>query len=88
MKMFKRNLAIVLALVFGLMVSVCGMSALAEQTYPLKIWLQNTNRSMQTYCIVDEDTDVNYIVVVSGGNYPSCAICERVNPDGSPYVSK
>lgn len=43
---------------------------------------------METYCLVDEDTGVNYIVV-SGELYQTgigTAITPRLNADGSLYV--
>ena len=65
-------------------------TANAEQTYPLKIWKHNDNGAMHTFCLVDDDTNVNYIVVSTerGNGEYSIAITPRLNADGSLYVSK
>lgn len=45
---------------------------------------------METYCLVDENTGVNY-VVVSGELYQKgigTAITPRLNVDGSLYISE
>ena len=62
----------------------------AEQTFPLKIWKQNENGKMETFCVVDEDTGVNYIVV-TGQLYSysvGTAITPRLNADGTLYVTE
>lgn len=79
-----------LFLVCGFILGACGQSVSASQEYPLKIWKHNSNGKMETYCLVDEDTGVNYIVV-SGelhGNGIGIAMTPRLNADGSLYVSK
>ena len=61
----------------------------AEQTWPLKIWMQNENGKYETLNLIDEDTGVNYIVV-SGELYSEgigLAIYPRYNADGSLYVT-
>lgn len=77
-------------LISGFILGACGTTTTAEQTWPLKIWFQNENGKMETYCLVDENTGVNYIVV-SGELYQKgigTAITPRLNTDGSLYVSK
>lgn len=79
-------ICLVCAFIFG---ACMPMSAIAEQTRPLKIWFHNENGRLQTFCVVDEETGVNYVVVatddVNGGDAP--AITPRLNADGSLYVS-
>lgn len=68
----------------------CATDVVAEQTYPLKIWLQNENGMCKTWNVIDEDTGVNYVVVTtnrSNADY-SIAITPRLNADGSLYISK
>lgn len=89
----KRIKSIVIALTFmisGFILGACANTVAAEQTHPLKIWFENENGKMETYCLVDENTGVNYIVV-SGELYQKgigTAITPRLNPDGSLYISK
>lgn len=47
----------------GFLLGACSTNTSAEQTDPLKIWKQNTNGNVSTFCLVDEDTGLNYIVV-------------------------
>lgn len=83
-------------LAIGLIIGLVGCStvnAVAEQKYPLKIWYQNRNGQMETWCLVDDDTGVNYIVVApnwssSGNAYDGVAITPRLNQDGSLFISK
>ena len=81
-------IGLVVLLLFCLF-SAVTISADAKQNRPLKIWFENKNGHMQTYCLVDENTGVNYIVVGTelGGGDLSCAITPRLNPDGSLYVT-
>lgn len=61
----------------------------AAQDRPLKIWFENENGQMQTFCLVDENTGVNYIVV-TGELYSDpvgVAITPRLNADGSLYIT-
>ena len=77
-------------LLSGLFLGACATTTYAEQERPLKIWFENQNGMMQTYCIVDESTGVNYIVV-SGELYGKgigTAITPRLNADGTLYVSE
>lgn len=77
-------------IISGFVLGACSGSATAKQNNPLKIWFENENGKMETYCLVDEKTGVNY-VVVSGEMYSTSvgvAITPRLNTDGSPYVSK
>ncbi len=70
--------------------SVTTSSAADKQDRPLKIWYENTNGAYHTYCVVDDSTGVNYIVVsteMGNGEY-SIAITPRLNADGSLYTSK
>lgn len=84
-------------LAIGLIIGLVGCSTvnvMAEQKYPLKIWYQNKNGQMETCCIVDDDTGVNYIVVApnissnNGNKYDGVAITPRLNQDGSLFISK
>ena len=90
MKKIKTIIVAFILIVSGFILGACGDTAYASQDQPLKIWFQNQNGMMQTYCIVDEDTGVNYIVV-SGDLYSSpigAAITPRLNADGSLYTSE
>lgn len=79
------------ALALAFMVGACSpvSEVIADQTRPLKIWFENENGHMKTYCLVDERTGVNYVVVENelyhGGGI---AITPRLNADGSLYVGK
>lgn len=86
MKRFIVILMCLLSFAFG----ACAVTTVsAEQTWPLKIWMQNKNGKYETLNVVDEDTGVNYIVV-SGELYSEgigLAMCPRYNTDGSLYIS-
>lgn len=72
----------------GFLLGACGSNVMAEQNYPLKIWKENTNGKMETFCLVDEATGVNYIVV-TGELYQKgigTAITPRLNADGTLYL--
>ena len=79
------------ALALAFMVGACSpvSEVIAEQTRPLKIWFENENGTVRTYCLVDENTGVNYVVVendvIKGGG---TAITPRLNADGTLYVSR
>ena len=77
-------------LLCGIILGGCVSSVKAEQTYPLKIWVQNDNGMCKTWNLVDENTDVNYIVVTTnrGNEEYSIAITPRLNADGSLYTGK
>ena len=67
----------------------CSTSVVsAEQIHPLKIWAQNENGQCETYCVIDENTGVNYVVVVrdTTSRGDGIAITPRLNADGSLYV--
>ena len=86
MKRFAIILMCLLSFIFG---ACCVTTVSAEQTWPLKIWMQNKNGKYETLNLVDEETSVNYIVV-SGELYSEgigVAVCPRYNADGSLYVS-
>lgn len=70
--------------------SVTTSNATDEQSRPLKIWYENTNGAYHTYCVVDDNTGVNYIVVSTerGNGEYSIAMTPRLNADGSLYTSK
>lgn len=90
MKKIKTFVIAVAFMISGFVLGVCGSTTIAEQTHPLKIWFENENGKMETYCLVDENTGVNYIVI-SGELYQKgigTAITPRLNADGSLYVSK
>ena len=87
---YTRVLALGLAML--LVLSLLCMSVIranSAQDRPLKIWYENENGMMQTYCVVDSITGVNYIVV-SGELYGEpigAAITPRLNADGTLYVT-
>lgn len=90
MKKIKTIIIALSLIISGFILGACGSTAIASQDWPLKIWFQNKNGMMETYCLVDEDTGVNYIVV-SGELYQKgigTAITPRLNADGSLYTSK
>ena len=77
-------------LLCGIILGGCVSSVKAEQTYPLKIWVQNDNGMCKTWNLVDENTGVNYIVVTTNRSNEeySIAITPRLNADGSLYTGK
>ena len=85
-----KKIGIVLCCLLMFILGACSVGVTsAEQTRPLKIWVQNENADFETLCVVDEDTGVNYVVVsrfssVRGAN--SIAICPRYNADGTLYT--
>lgn len=85
----KRIAIIIMCLVCFLFGACTPVMASAKQDNPLKIWFHNENGQLQTYCLVDENTGVNYIVVATsapnGGDAP--AITPRLNASGSLYVT-
>lgn len=90
MKKVKTMVTAASFMIAGFALGVCTDSVMAEQTRPLKIWFENANGKMETYCLVDENTGVNY-VVVSGELYQKgigTAITPRLNADGSLYISE
>lgn len=86
MKRFAIILMCLICFIFG----ACAPAVVsAEQDRPLKIWYENSNGMMETYCVVDSKTGVNYIVV-SGelhGEPIGAAITPRLNADGSLYIT-
>ena len=85
-----KRIFFVICLIFAFLLGACmPIVTDAEQKHPLKIWFENQNGRLQTFCLVDENTGVNYIVVATddanGGDAP--AITPRLNPDGSLYVA-
>lgn len=90
----KRTGIIALCMTMMLLGGCVGSTAVAKesQDYPLKIWKQNVNGNYMTMNVVDEETGVNYVVVVcrNSGAYqsPTIAITPRLNADGTLYVSK
>lgn len=79
---------LILILMFLLMFALGACSAgaaSAEQNNPLKIWFHNDNGGIGTWCVVDDNTGVNYVVVSDG--YECAAITPRLNADGSLYLS-
>ena len=85
-----KKIVLIVCLIFAFLLGACStMSANAEQTRPLKIWYQNTNGAYHTFCVVDDDTGVNYVVVSTerGNGEYAIAITPRLNTDGSLYTS-
>lgn len=82
----KRKLLITLC-IFVVLCLGCSAKAGAEQERPVKIWYQNSNGLVDTYIVKDDDTGVNYVVVVCGANIPNgIAVCPRYNADGTLYT--
>lgn len=89
-KTIKAIMCIILCVVMFVLGACTVSVASADQTFPLKIWGQNTNGCYHTSVVVDDDTGVNY-VVVSAQNYSNAltiSITPRLNADGTPYTSK
>ena len=92
----RKTKTLFIAIVFmvcGFVFGACANTAIADQTYPLKIWKENRNGQMETWKVVDDDTGVNYIVVAprwseKGYEYNGIAITPRLNTDGSLYTGK
>lgn len=85
-----KKLFIVLSLICVFAIGACSSVAVnAEQTNPIKIWMQNTNGAYHPLCVVDEDTGVNYVVVSTerGNGEYAIAVTPRLNSDGSLYNS-
>ena len=86
----KRFLIIIMCFIFFILGACTVNTVVAEQNKPLKIWFENQNGYVQTYCLVDEKTVVNYIVVAADGpdSRGNPTITPRLNADGSLYVTK
>lgn len=90
MNKMKNILLSILLICFVASMTLCANIVYAKQEQPIKIWFQNSNGKMETYCVVDEKTGVNYIVV-SGELYSEgigTAITPRLNEDGTLFVTK
>lgn len=90
MKHIKTFIIVCAFTLFGFILGACGSEVIAEQNYPLKIWSENKNGQMETWCLVDDNTGVNYIVVApkfNGIEYGGVSITPRLNSDGTLYVS-
>ena len=86
----KKKIILVVCFILAFLLGACSTSKVsAEQTWPLKIWKQNDNSTVSTYCVIDDDTGVNYVVVtaMTYSNAKTIAITPRFNADGSLYVS-
>lgn len=90
MKTIRTVILIVVIGIIGFLLGTCASTSYAAQDKPLKIWYENTNGAMHTYCLVDDITGVNYVVVSTerGNGEYSIAISPRYNADGSLYNSK
>lgn len=85
-----KRIALIICLIFAFILGACTpMIVNAEQTYPLKIWKQNENGSLETCVVIDDNTGVNYVVVtaMTYSNAKTIAITPRLNADGSLYVT-
>ena len=85
-----KRFLVILGLIGMFLLGACATTSVgAEQTHPLKIWKHNENGEASTWCLVDEDTGVNYIVVTTElYEKPGAgAITPRLNADGSLYVT-
>lgn len=85
----KRVLVVAICLLSFILGACTVTTASAEQIYPLKIWKQNENGSLETCVVVDDNTGVNYVVVtaMTYSNAKTVAITPRLNGDGSLYVT-
>lgn len=86
-----KRLVVVLMMLLSFAFGACAVTTVsAEQTRPLKIWYHNSNGYVNTYCLVDDITGVNYIVVAADGpeSHGNPAITPRLNADGTLYVTK
>lgn len=81
---------LIIFVLFGFLLGACSSNVNTQQTYPLKIWKQNENGKMETFCVVDEDTGVNYVVVTGElhSHAVGTAITPRLNADGTLYIKK
>lgn len=92
----KQKIICVIALFYCFFLVACGKITTTKPMIenkldsPLKIYYENTNGAYYTYCVVDDDTSVNYIVVSTerGNGEYLIAITPRMNPDGTLYISK
>ena len=85
-----KRIIFIACLIITFLFGACStVTVNAEQIYPLKIWAQNENGSLQTCVVVDDDTGVNYVVVtaMTYSNAKTIAITPRLNADGSLYVT-
>ena len=86
-----KRFLIILGFIAMFLLGACATTqASADQTHPLKIWKQNENGCANTWCVEDEDTGVNYVVVTTyqyDSDSLSIAITPRLNADGSLYVT-
>lgn len=84
---FLLGIVFAFALSFGI-----NSASAAGFTEPLEIYYQNSNKDMNTFCIIDRDTGVNYVVVqykadtLRNNINGSVAICPRYDSDGSLYI--
>ena len=90
MKKVRLFLLATILIVFGFLLGAFSTNTYAEQTYPLKIWEKYNHGKIETFCLVDENTGVNYIVVNGKLNSKpvGVAITPRLNEDGSLYTTK
>ena len=65
----KKILCILMCLLMFALGACSSDAASAEQNKPLKIWFHNDNGDIGTWCVVDNDTGVNYVVVSDGYEY-------------------
>lgn len=85
-----KKIILVASLICSFFFGACSTTSVnAEQTHPLKIWMQNNNGAYETLCVVDENTKVNYVVVATevGNGHRSIAITPRLNADGTLYIT-
>ena len=85
-----KKILLTISLVIMFILGACtSTKVIADQSNPLKIWYHNENGYTHTWQLVDEDTEVNYIVVTTerGNGEMAIAITPRLNADGSLYVS-
>lgn len=90
MKKIKTVILITTMVITGFVLGRCAFTIYAAQDNSLKIWYENSNGAVHTYCLVDDITGVNYVVVSTerGNGEYSIAISPRYNSDGSLYSSK
>lgn len=93
MNSIKKFITICICILIGFIIGACGNESIASQDNPLKIWQHNRNGQMETWCVVDENTGVNYVVVApsyssNGHKYDGVCITPRLNSDGTLYTTK
>ncbi len=84
-----KKIILIVSFMITFMLGGCVNSTVeANQDRPLKISYQNKGGNLQTYNIVDETTNVHYVVVAQLSSRGGVAICPRYNADGTLYTGE